>query len=472
MLRLTNQFRTDAQALKEHLQGSAKAFADLFQDLKPLAFKAYKAFPARDKDSFKGRAKMFALEAQTLPEMLDFLNKWIGSVELAKSWRNTVVSQARDALLFGKAYQDALDQVLNQAAKGFEASTLYEAQTPLRKAIPAPLLEYLPKKIVIEVDQKNQIRHVTDRFENEHRTLGHKIETMRTLVRRYNAIAKQVKKDLKSSNEILQMSALVTAMMMETGIRPGQAGNGVVKTVDGDTIEIETFGAVTLGPKHVQLVRHNFATLEFVGKKGGVNTATLSDANIIKVLDSYVKRALSQGSQYIFVTRTGQQFSYTDLQRYFKANFEGLVPTDFRKLKATDAVLTALRDEQESLYEKIRSFASSAKEDLRERVIEALVGTFEAAIAKSQKALSHDNAATTVRSYINPEIVLRFLSTGRADATLEDAILGGKTTLAFDPKVFLLAAGVTASSRISSLGDLMAQVEQDLESDLFGVSLD
>ncbi len=93
---------------------------------------------------------------------------------------------------------------------------------------------------------------------------------------------------------------------METGIRPGKEGNAAFKTVNGEKVEVETFGAITLGPGHVKFIRDNFAQLEFIGKKGSVNTAQLADVDILKVLNEYVRRAMSSGSKYVFVTKAGR----------------------------------------------------------------------------------------------------------------------------------------------------------------------
>lgn len=189
----------------------------------------------------------------------------------------------------------------------------------------------------------------------------------------------------------------------------------------------------------------------------------MSDANIIHVLDSYVKNALAKGSKFVFVTSAGVTFTYSDLQRYFRLNFAGLNPTDFRKLKATETLLGALRSEQASLYARLKAFAGQAVGDLKARIVAEIVDTMNRAIAMAQQALSHDDAATTIRSYINPEIIFKFLATGRVDDTLREAILDGHQMLAFDPSVFMQQAMAKgASIRTATLRDLMEQLESEL----------
>jgi len=472
------RYRTDEVDRAKHIKGAQREFKSLLTQLQPLADQVKAEIPDKDKLSLQRRGRLFNKLVKTAPTMVSYLDTWIGTEAQhpqAYSWRGAIIYQARDVLVYGKLMRDALAEVEKETFKGFEAITMAQAQAPIRNVVPPALREFLPANIVVEVDAGGTIAHITDRFENEHLTLGKKIEKMRRLVLSYNAIAKRVKRDFKSSNEVTKMAALITAIIMETGIRPGKAGNGVIKTVAGEQIEIETFGAITLGPKHVKFVRDNFASLEFIGKKGSKNTAEIADGAIIKVLQDYVNQALKKGSPYVFVTGKGVAFTYTDLQRYFRENFVDLAPTDFRKLRATEAVQAALRNEQAALYDKIKTFAKGAKGDLKERIVQAIVDTFEAAIAKSQQALSHDSAKTTVKAYINPEIILRFLSTGRVDDNLGAAILGGDTKLSFDPKVFLdLAKGKratdaacnklqTASVRAASLGDLLVELRTDLE---------
>ncbi len=449
------QYRQDIQDRAQHVKEAVKAFKELVQLLQPFADQAIAGFPEKDKVSIQRRGRAFNKAMKTNRDMASYQDTWIGKEsdhDSAYSWRGAVVNQARDHLVYGKSLRDVSIEIAKQADKGFQAITMSQVQAPVRELIPTDLREFLPTNIVVEVDANGVIEHVTDRFENEHFTLGKKIERMHQLVADYNKIAKKVKRDLKSSDEIIKLSALITAILMETGIRPGKEGNGVVKTVDGEEVHIETFGAVTLGPGHVRFVRDNFVELEFLGKKTGRNTASLSDTEIIKVLDTYVKQALTKGTKYVFVTAAGDRFTYSDLQRYFRENLAGLAPTDFRKLKATEEVLHAIHEEQEALYARIRAFAKKAKGDLKERVVAAIVETLNTAIAKAQEALSHENANTTRRSYINPEIIFRFLSTGQVEDTLSAAILTGKSTLGFDPQVFV----DRAMARTASDGDFLS----------------
>ena len=67
-----------------------------------------------------------------------------------------------------------------------------------------------------------------------------------------------------------------------------------------------------------------------------------------------------------------------------------------------------------------------------ERIVESL----DEAVEKSRERLSHISSRTTKESYINPEVLLDFLSRGRVADSLEDAVLSGDKYLVFDVDKF------------------------------------
>ena len=405
-----------------------------------------------------------------------FLDQYAGTDSAspkAYSWRNTTRYLLRDAALGIKSLRDVLPALDKVTSNGFQALTVEEFQAPLRSTIPALLREYLPATVEVNVDEDGTIQRITDRFNNEKKTLAVKIQHQKALLKKYNQIAKRVKRDLKSSDEVTRLSALITSILMETGIRPGKRGNGVVKTIGDKEEFIETFGAVTLGPGHVNFVRDNFVELSFLGKMTGQNTATLADRVIIKALQDYVNNALKSGSKYVFVTADGYEYTYSDLYKYFQMHFKGIDPTDWRKLKASETVFDNIQEDLEDLYARILAKADEQGDDLMDRVAEEIARTLDKAIVSAQKALSHDKATTTKKQYINPEVLLRFLSTASmGGATFRDAILAGKPTLAFDPQRIIEVASAAAVGKRASLpwarraaltlGDLLEELAEDI----------
>ena len=457
----------DKKARTKHIKDAMIAFKHLLKNLQPYADQSAAKFPGNSTEALTSQGRLFMKLVKDAPEAKAYLDTWISkdtSDPASYSWRNQTLYQARNTLLYPRKFplRDAILEVGKQADKGFEALALEESQGPLREILPDDLRAFLPQKVVVEVDPTGTIKKITDRFEAEYETLDVKIGTMHHLVKKYNAITQQVKKDMKSGDELTRMAALITAIMMETGIRPGNVGNGFVKVVNGADEAIETFGAITLGPAHVKFVRDNFVSLGFIGKKGTLNWANLTDTEVIRYLNAYVEQAKKGDSKFIFTTTDGAQFTYTDLQRYFKLRFASFSPTDFRKLKATDTVLSVLRDKQQGLYARIKEFAGIKKDDLKDRVLQEVLAVVRDAYTTAQQNLSHESLTITIDNYINPEILLRFLSQGRIEDSLTDAILGGKSILSFNTETFV-AQALKSSSGASTLQNLLQSLEEGLK---------
>jgi len=329
--------------------------------------------------------------------------------------------------------EEALERIRSISGRAFRARVLEEGQGPLRAVVPPEILAFMPKNIIVKVDEDGRIEQVTDVFANDRDTLGVKIAKMQSLLKQYNSIAAQVKKDLKSEDEVTRLSALITAILMETGIRPGSEGSQAIRVVGGKEIPIETFGAITLGPNHVSFIRDNFVTLRFIGKKGTENIADLTDPEIIEEIRMLAER---EGSDRLFVTKDGRTISYSDLMRYFRDRFDGVTPTDFRKLKATRVVFEELQNQKDELREDIERLAEEETEDLRQRIVERIVESLDVAVEKSRERLSHISSRTTKESYINPKVLLDFLSRGEVADSLEDAVMFGEKYLVFDVDKF------------------------------------
>lgn len=430
---------------------SLAAFKALLKDLKSYGDQAKSEHKGRGKDVINKRKRHIVKSIKTLPQVLTFMEKFVGSDEVsdkAYSWRNTTLYLIRDYLAGLKTLKIVSDTFKKNSIRSFKAIEIDKRQAPLKSVIPVELRSYLPDTITIDVDDEGYIKTINDMFGNKTYTLSEKIKSQKKLIKKYNSIVKKIKRDLKSRDELTKLSAIITSIIMETGIRPGQIGNGIVETVDDQEVSVETFGAITLNPSHVNFVRSNFAELRFRGKMGTVNTATISNSSITKVLKDYVDNALSSGSDYIFVTSEGEQFTYQHLAKYFRINFKGFKITDFRKLRATQEVFDGLQEERDSMLKRIREVAELETEELKQRVVEIVSDTINKAHERAQVALSHDSGNTTKKSYINPEVLLRFLSTASMQNTLKESITTGKTKLQFDPMMFVREATRTAGLRL------------------------
>lgn len=464
------QFDLDSAAQKKLADQARKSFKKLVAEVLPSIRTIKEAFPGTDRSSVIGKNKAFAGQVLALPQVQDFLKAYF---EGTPNTQNKAADLFRRVLFGEKPLNEGLETLGNLTSESFVARELQKGQEPLQ-SIPPEIRAFLPKKLVVEVDPDGNLKRITERFGNEEKTFEYKIRQMQNIVRFYNKIVGQVKKDLNSPDEVTRFCAIVTSIIMETGIRPGAIGNAAnIRGADGEKILVETFGATTLGPDHVQFVRDNFVKIEFFGKKGTLNTAFLKNGEIIRILEDLVGRARAGGFKYIFRTTSGEDFDYGDLKKYFAKNFADIDPTDFRKLRAAETIFAELTKSQEALYARIREFAASEQKDLRERVLEAIQEALAEAIEKSREALSHKDRSETIESYLDPRITLQFLSRGTMAKTLHDAILDNRLAVQFDPMRFVEVAsaravaakwvrGKTSSQESRSLREILRAIENAL----------
>lgn len=398
------------------------------------ANKALKSFRhlAKTLRTLKGDASEIKKALSENTRVLNFLDKEVGVQEGNASVKQTRAALSR--LLFKYVTKEiSLTEVVNKAESVFlnhyEKKRLLRAQRPLIDNIPKELREFLPPKIVVRVDEDGFIQEITDMFDNERHNLNSKIMAQREILKRKDEIMGKVYKDLKSKDKWVRTSALITSIIIETGIRPGNRNNGVVA---GEKI-IKTFGAVTLKGRHLKFLSDK-VEIRFKGKKGTLNKATIQDPKIISAL----KRVATTGGDLF------PGYDYDDLNKYFSANFSELNITDFRKLKATEEVFSCLLQERSNLYKRIKSYAGDEADLSKEKIISEIVRVFEEAHERAKIALSHESSTTTKKSYINPQVILEFLSRGGVLNSLEECILEGKTKLCFDPQVFISKASKTA----------------------------
>jgi len=403
--------------------------------------------------------KKFVQLAKTSPEVNQFLDTFIGTLSdypFAKSFRAKSLYALRDHLLGFISLNEAKEIIKKNTMKSYIHMTLSKAQANISKVLPPELKAFLPPNITIETDDSGMIRGMADLFGNERDTLRNKVELVRKIVIDYNKIVGRIKKDLKSSNDRTKFKALVTSILMETGIRPGREGNK--SKVAG--IEVETFGAVTLSPQHITFIKANFAELRFVGKGGGLNVTHLKDRSVIKILKSYAKKSLTNKLDRVFVDKGGVPLSHVEINYYFQDHFGSIKPSDLRKYKATEQMYEALKEGQLELQKKILGFVEEAAVDLKEKVLQEIVNTLNSAVTRSQQALSHVKGADTIGYYINPDVVLTFLSQGFVEEDIKGAIIRSERYLSFDVDTFIAHAISKKASKPKSILSIYLDVKK------------
>ncbi len=191
------QYKRDERDRAKHVNAARRDFRML---LKAVAADAANVKALHKKDIKKQQRAMVKL-LKGRGDVNGFLDQYTGTDTAspkAYSWRNTARYLIRDAALGVLAIREALPALDKVTSNGFQALTVETFQEPLRSAIPALLREYLPDTVEINVDENGTIQRITDRFNNERVTLEVKIKHQKALLKKYNQIAKRVKRDTRS----------------------------------------------------------------------------------------------------------------------------------------------------------------------------------------------------------------------------------------------------------------------------------
>lgn len=390
---------------------------------------------------------------RALPPVQKFLDDYMGTIAEAEGdekVRNQASALLANILVEGSMNAGHAESLLRFARMGFEYKLLFVEQASLRTRLPKEIRKFLPRNLVFEIDEGGNISQVRDRVGNEMRDLLFKSALLTDMITNYNDLVDEVKQDMLSPYEDLKLSAILTAIMMETGIRPGsdKLGKSVVYE-GGEPVEIATFGARSLRPAHIREFREDFVGIEFKGKKGMDNLAEITDRDIISALTPYIEKAKSEvglggsadpASQLpLFVGLNGFKYSYNYLRQYLKTKLKGsnLEPRDFRQLKATRRFYEHFEECQEQFHEEIQILAKEGAANLSEVVAERVSDFFNQALEKASGQLSHAEQQNTINYYISPMIVLNFLSQGYIQRNIETAIVRGFDTISFDTDKFI-----------------------------------
>jgi hypothetical protein len=462
-----------------HVRNAKKQFRKLLSLTEQIAEEATSNF-----EDLKKQKRYFVAQARNLEELQAYLIKFFGSLDVeprVSSRHNTITYLLRDVHLDPDVgINKAVSKVEQFANDAYQWIELARSQQNIRDIIPEDIRVFLPKNVVVEVDPDGYISKITDKFANAKDTIDLKIKKLRNLIKAYNKIAKTVKKDLKSSNQKIRISATITAIILETGIRPGEkVGKATIKDEAGEKIEIETFGASTLRLRHINYVNPKLIILEFRGKMGTPNKVAITDPLVVKVLMEYAENIMSLPKSRkevlensLFTLEDGRPFTYKMFMTYFKNRVHSKIsPKVLRSLKATETLLEELSNQQKLLYDQILSFVEEETEELKERITEEIKNTIEKAVLQAQQKLHHDSFRSTVDYYASPQIILNFLSQGGVENNLKKEIVENTPKLQFNPNVFLERALQQKSASpifkkipfVYRVADTLKEILEDLE---------
>lgn len=448
----------DLEMKDSHVADAIRSFSEILQDLRSSSQR--QTYLTSVKLPEKKRAELQKKFIQNNRDVQYFLEEYISSQS-----HSSVVNMLIKILFKGEFDNSMIQSLKTLIEANFELEMIGVSQTHMDEAITSEMMKYVPKRLIVDVDPNGKISQVSDLFDNESKDVQAKIKAMRILIDKYNTIVERVKKDLKSTDVNTKMKAVILMIVLETGVRPGGVGTSNLKDENGKTyydeekepIKINTFGASALNLTSISKVLNNAVEFTFKGKSSTTNYIRVTQPEVVKIIVELAQSAnvgradLLFGEKFLFKNQNGNIIDNGTLNTYLKkvAGGSGLVLTDFRKLKATQSVFDHLRNKQKDLLTKIKQFVVDEVEDLRERVAEEVSLVIGEAIESAKVSLNHSDTEVTIEKYINPLVVMRYLSEGGLSEDLQKAIITNPTHLKFDPQTFInRAMNIRTSSQI------------------------
>jgi DNA topoisomerase IB len=387
-------------------------------------------------------------------------NLWVKKAKLVKSitdyaehigGSNRMYSSAlyviRDTALGLISLKDGKKKAITMAGKWFVENMIQSTKEQFEDAgYEKDFLSFLPSNISFNLTPTKEVTGLVETFGREKKnweTMAHKLAF---IAEQFNDIVREVKKDMRSSDDKTRLLALMTAITIETGLRPGAIGNmaHVRDPKSGELIEIDTFGVSTMQKNHINFIRDGFAEIRFIGKKGTENVSELSDVDILKALQGALSSKGLNGM--VFVTKKGVHVDDNAMRKYVSEKWGDITPTDFRKLKATKAFYNNLKNRSIEMKKQLASSIVSGKKIIKSTLVKRIIEVLEKAAMDAQKVLSHEDWKVTVGSYIDPRVIVNFLNTGGLDDTLEDILINNRNVkLIYNFDAFISQAKVAGS---------------------------
>lgn len=377
------------------------------------------------------------------------IQDWLSMYGLKGDLQKKIIDRLADFAFGKKNLKQTKQSLLRLLEPAFIEVEREKAQRSMHEVgiTPEVIKRILPPSFAFEIGPDQKVVQEFSVFGNKLNTEERKSDAMALILSKWNDLVARLNADLESPDPLTRLSALVASIVVHTGVRPGAGGSGKLKTPegelirdeDGKPIRIDTVGATGLGPEHVQFVRDDFAKLEFPGKSGTINIATLDDPTLIKALQKQIQES-RKGSEkgVIFVANDGSKVTPNTLNAYLKSIIgPEITATDFRKLKATRTFYEDLKARKSELRSQLVKLKFTAIADMKHEIMNLVLDHLESAAATAQRALSHEELQTTIESYISPRVVLHYLTHAGLDDALSTVVGQGKNIrVKFDPVDF------------------------------------
>jgi hypothetical protein len=338
--------------------------------------------------------------------------------------------------------KDGKKRLVTWATNFFKSTETEEKQSSFQDSgYDKDLLDLLPPQVYFELGPNREILAIKESFGREQKNWEVMSKKISYIAKHFNDMVKEVKKDLNSGDETTKLLALMMAITIETGLRPGAIGNAanIIDPVTGEKILIDTFGVTTLQVQHIKNIRDGFAEVQFPGKKGTDQIAQLTDNDIVNALKQILSTTSLQGdTAMLFVTKSGQHIDDTQMRTYVQSKWQDISPTDFRKFVATRNFYNYVKQATDTFRVRLLDELANGREILKETIIKGVTEIITEAVESKKQVLNHKEGNDAWKSYISPKVILAYLANGGLDDTLEDILIDNKNVrFYFDFKDFI-----------------------------------
>lgn len=420
------EHRVQERALNQYVKEIPGLVEKICQKGKQIYEEIKLQMPGRNDGSLlRQRRKAWILRVEEIEGFNEFYSHIAGEDNKQKVVR-LVCDIVSDQILL----RDGKRRLIGWATNLFKNTTTEEKQSQFEESgYEQSLIDLLPPQVYFDLGPNRELIAIKENFGREQKNWEIMSKKVAYIAQHFNEMVQDIKRDLNSGDEATRLLALMMAITIETGLRPGAVGNAakVLDPTTGKKIEIDTFGVTTLQMQHVKLVRDGFAELQFVGKKGTTQIANLSDADIVNALQQILATmAGKENTSMIFVTKGGQHVDDTQMRNYVQNKWQDISPTDFRKFVATRSFYNHVKQATDNFRMKLLDAITSGQEIVKETIVNGVIEIINGGIEATKQTLSHKEGHDAWKTYVSPKVIMAYLANGGLDDTLEEILIDNK----------------------------------------------
>jgi DNA topoisomerase IB len=420
------EHREQERSLKNYVKVIPGLVEKVYQSGKKIYEEVVTLIPGRNVDSvLRQRRKAWMQRAAEIEGMDEFYTYISGEDNKQKVLRIVCDIVSGQMLL-----RDGKKRLITWASNFFKNTETEEKKSTFQDSgYDEALLEILPPQVYFELGPNRELLTIKESFGREQKNWEVMSKKIAYIAQHFNVMAQDIKKDLNSGDEVTKLLALMMAITIETGLRPGGIGNTakIIDPITGEKIEIDTFGVTTLQVQHVKNIRDGFVELQFPGKKGTEQIAKLTDNDIINALQQILATTSLQGdATMLFITKSGQHVDDSQMRDYVKDKWRDITPTDFRKFVATKNFYNYIKQQTDAFRTQLMEEITKGQEVLKETIVNGVIKMISDAAYSTRQVLNHKEGNDAWKSYISPKVILAYLSNGGLNDTLEDILIDNK----------------------------------------------